>query len=153
MHSPVATLAVQSAPAVPFAPLPADEDAARLDALRRLFQLSRARARLDLFEACAMLATTPSRAAPAIAEALLRALEASLSRSLVLYRPGEAMLSFDERWLLGLLAAAQRDDLDSLAFLLRRRLPHHARRQIGWLAGQLVQRLAQPMAGTGTATV
>ncbi|MFN3955319.1 MAG: hypothetical protein ACK4LQ_12770 [Pararhodobacter sp.] len=132
---------------MPSAALPTNEDAARLDALRHLFRLSRARARLDPFEACAMLATAPSRAAPASAEALLRALEASLGRALVLYRPGEAMLSFDERWLLGLLDAAQRDDTDSMAFLLLRRLPHHACRQIGWLARQVMQRLARFGAG------
>ena len=133
--------ALRTAPATP--PL-SPAEAARLNALRRLFQLSRARARLDLFEACAMLAAQPQRSGPAFAEALLRTLEANLGRALVLYRPGEALLSFDERWLLALLAAALRADGASMAFLLASRLPRHARRQTGWLIARLAETAPLP---------
>lgn len=125
--------------ATPAAPRLSPAETARLDGLRRLFRVSRARQKLDLFEACAILAAAPGRATTALAEALLRSLETSLGRAPVLYRPGEAMLSFDERWLLGLLAAARRGDEASMHFMLRARLPHHARRQTGWLIWQLAK--------------
>ncbi len=103
----------------------------------------RAMARTDLFRACAMLSTDRTRATEAVATALLRAFSGldGLPR-LQLYQPGEPARSFDEDWLLAALAAADRGDDDSLTFLLARRVPHHARRQIAFLVRALAKALA-----------
>jgi hypothetical protein len=104
----------------------------------------RVMARSDLFRACAMLSADKSRAAEAVATALIRGLTGGggLPR-LRLYQPGANEVSFDELWLLSALAAANRGDSDSLTFLLARRVPAHSRRQIGFLVMALQQALAR----------
>ncbi|NEX45407.1 hypothetical protein [Pseudotabrizicola algicola] len=109
-------------------------------ALRRLAPRCQAAARLDLFRACAMLSAQPDIAAAAYAEALLRGLAVLFGRPPVLHQPAAPELSFDERWIASLVAAALRGDDSSLRFLLASRLPRHAWRQIGWLAGQFALR-------------
>lgn len=109
-------------------------------ALRRLAPRCQAGARLDLFQACAMLSAQPELAARAFAEALLRGLAVVFGRAPVVHQPAARELSFDEAWIASLLDATVRDDQASVQFLLASRLPRHARRQIGWLAAQLAQR-------------
>ena len=86
----------------------------------------------DAVEACALL--HGGRAAETVAQVLLRVFsgEGGMPR-LKLYQPGADDVSFDEAWLLSALAAADRQDHDSLTFLLARRLPKHARRPVGRL--------------------
>jgi hypothetical protein len=109
--------------------------------LRVLAPACRAKARLDLFQACAMLAMDRDQAAQAYAEALVRTLHQGLGRAPVLHRVGEAEMSFDERWLAALFDAQARGDDDSFAFLIRRRLTRGATRQIGFLVAALARRL------------
>lgn len=120
------------------APVPAPADVQRLNWLRLLFRSCRAKARLDLFQACALLGVERPDSAQLYADALLRALSARSARALVLNPPGTATLGFDERWLLSLLAAIARGDEPSRDFLLRSRVPQADRRAIGWLATRLV---------------
>jgi hypothetical protein len=109
--------------------------------LRVLAPACRAKARLDLFQACAMLATDRDQAAQAYADALIRTLEQGLGRPPVLHRAGSAELSFDENWLGALFAAEARGDAASFAFLIDRRLARAAARQIGFLVAGLARRL------------
>jgi hypothetical protein len=111
--------------------------------LRFVARTCRAKARLDVFQACAMLSAHPQAAAEAYADALLRALTAGFRRPPVIYETTATEMSFDEQWLAATICAAAREDEDSLRFLLASRLPHHMRRQIGWLAAQLALRLEQ----------
>lgn len=101
--------------------------------IRRDAARSRARARLDLFGACAMLSTDRDTAARAYLDTLLRTLEQGLGRAPVIYCEACPQMSFDERWIMALLDAHRRSDRDSFAFLLCSRLPHAARRHIGFL--------------------
>lgn len=112
--------------------------------LRFLGRTCRARARIDAYGACAMLSSDPAASAQAYADALLRVLGQGFGRSPVLYAPGNAELSFDERWLLSLIDAVMREDIDSLRFLTVSKIPRHLRRQVAWLAARLVDRLAEP---------
>ncbi len=109
--------------------------------LRVLAPACRAKARLDLFQACAMLTMDRGQAAQAYAEALVRTLAQGLGRMPVLHRAGTAGMSFDEAWLAALFAARARGDDDSFAFLIRRRLARGSERQIGFLVAALAERL------------
>jgi hypothetical protein len=109
--------------------------------LRVLAPACRAKARLDLFHACAMLSLRRDEAAQAFAEALVRTLAQGLGRPPVLHRAGTPEMSFDETWLAALFAARARGDEDSFTFLIRRRLPNGAARQIGFLVAALAERL------------
>lgn len=83
----------------------------------------RASARLDLFEACAVLdPTAPSRTEDVHAPILLRVLGQALDAQPVFLRPGDEDVSFDEHWLIAVLSAVARADHDSFAFLVRRRV-------------------------------
>ena len=126
------------------AALEADAAALRLLApLRFLGRTCRAKARLDAFEACAMLSLDPGASVQAHADALLRVLSQALGRPLKLHAPGSTDLSFDERWLAALVAAAGRGDAGSLGFLTAHRIPRHMARQTVWLARQLAAGLAE----------
>lgn len=107
--------------------------AALLDVLRQIALTCRSAARTDLFEACAVLSNTPNVANTAYAETLMKSLAQALGTSPVLLRPGVPEVSFDEAWLLRAVEAARRDDQSSFLFLLRSRVPHAARRNLGYL--------------------
>lgn len=112
-----------------------------LNALRLAAMRCRARARVDLFNACALLANERAVAAPAYAEALLRTLEQGLSKRPTFYVPGSIDVSFDERWLMTLIFAFRANDLDSAAFLIARRIAPQARRSVGFLAAGVAREL------------
>lgn len=113
-----------------------------LSLLRLLMRQCRAKARLEVFETCRLLLHSPREGAQDYADALLRILGASLPKAPVIHDLRAQERSFDEEWLLALFAALQRDDHCSATFLLRARLPLHLRRPVGWLASELVQRMA-----------
>ena len=97
----------------------------------------RAAARVDLFKACATLALDRDVARQAHAEVLMRSLPQALGRLPVFYRPGVADTSFDEDWLLRIVDRHRASDAGSVAFLLRSRVPDHARRNLGFLIAQI----------------
>lgn len=109
--------------------------------LRVLMRQCRAKARVEPFEACALLHHSPDQGAQAYADALLRILGAALPNGLCIHAVNAPERSFDENWLLALTEAVARDDAPSAAFLLRSRLPVHLRRNVGWLVSQLVARV------------
>ena len=116
-----------------------DADKLVLTMLRFIGARCRAMARTDLFKACAMLSDDRSRAVEAVCTALLRSFSGTGDMPrLRLYEVTSTEVSFDERWLLAALSAARRGDTDSLTFLLARRVPAHARRQIGFLVAALI---------------
>lgn len=117
------------------------EPAQALSKLRRLALKCRARRRLDLFRACQMLSEDRKEAGIAFADALIRTLSQGLGRSPVFFRPGAHEVSFDERWLMSLIAAARDDDEPSFEFLIRSRLARHTHRPTAFLARNLALRL------------
>lgn len=121
-------------------PMPSSQGPA-LTLLRLLMRQCRAKARLEVFEACRLLLHNPREGAQDYADALLRILGTSLPKGPVIHDIRAQERSFDEDWLLALFTAIQRDDHCSVTFLLRARLPLHLRRPVGWLATQLVQRM------------
>lgn len=132
--------------------LPQDDQTALLDdaerwalsTLRFIGARCRGMARGDLFKACAMLSDDRTRAVEAVGTALLRGLNGEHGMpKLRLYQLNSTDISFDESWLLSAISAARRGDETSLTFLLARRIPAHARRQIGFLVVALADALDQ----------
>ncbi|MCV3272856.1 hypothetical protein [Roseobacter sinensis] len=117
--------------------------AAILNELRCVALRCRTARRTDLFEACAVLSQTPNVARTAYAEALMKSLAQALGAAPVLLRPGVAEVSFDEAWLLRTIIAAQADDRSSFLFLIRSRVPHAARRNLGFLILSVSERFGR----------
>jgi hypothetical protein len=116
--------------------------------LRVLMRTCRAKARVDVFQTCALLMHAPNGGAQDYADALLRVLASALPNGPIIHAISARERSFDESWLLALFAAITRKDNGSASFLLRARLPLHLRRPVGWLAAELVARmgpLAEPL--------
>lgn len=91
-----------------------------------------------------MLSRDRTRSRMAFRDALLRTLAEGLDRRMVFYRPHARDLSFDERWLMALIDAAERDEEPSLAFLTTSRLKPHARRHVLFLVGGFVRNATAP---------
>lgn len=111
-----------------------------LNELRRVALRCRSAARTDLFEACAVLSQAQNVARAAYAEVLMKSLAQTLGTAPLLHSPAVAEVSFDEAWLLRTIAAAQSGDRDSFLFLIRSRVPHAARRNLGFLILSLSER-------------
>ncbi len=109
--------------------------------IRVLMRTCRAKARVDVFQTCALLMHAPQEGAQEYADALLRVLAQALPQGPIIHAVNAPERSFDESWLLALFAAITRADHGSVAFLLRARLPLHLRRPVGWLAAELVARM------------
>lgn len=103
-------------------------DWVRLNYIRIQYARSRCAPRLDLFRACTMITPDPAVGLEICTDALVRCLGQALNRMPVFYRPGANTFSFDEAWLLRVLAAVQYDDHDSLTFLVARRVSPPQRR-------------------------
>ena len=104
-----------------------------LNALRVTALNCRVAARDDLTRACALLSQSREQSRGAYASALVRCLTEALGKAPVFFRPGEAELSFDEAWLTRLLMATASGDQDSLAFLIRSRVPGIYQRNVAFL--------------------
>lgn len=110
----------------------------RLDALRRQAARCRTAERLDLFQACSLLLPDRRRAPEVYARALLRTLGQALGRRPVILGPGAVQRSFDELWLLQMIARLECGDTDSFTFLVSRRVPHAYRRSVAFLIHGLI---------------
>lgn len=120
---------------------------ALLNRIRFLAASCRASAKLDLFEACRLLDMQTDAADEACLITLIRVMGQALDARPVFHRPGEADLSFDEAWLLSTIEARMRDDEDSYAFLVTRRIARDKRRTFGMLIFALADRLNAPNGG------
>lgn len=124
-----------------FQPCAAPAPEKTLILLRILMRTCRAKARIEVFQTCALLLNAPKQGAQDYADALLRVLSTALPAGPVIHSVTTPDRSFDERWLLSLFDAILRQDHASASFLLRSRLPVHYRRPVGWLASELLERL------------
>jgi len=134
------TLSARTRPATPIPARAISEPPLAL--LRMLMRTCRAKARVDAFQTCALLMHAPQEGAQEYADALLRVLAAALPNGPIIHAINARERSFDESWLLAVFAAIARKDNGSVTFLLRTRLPLHLRRPVGWLAAELVARMA-----------
>ena len=99
-----------------------------LNHLRFVAMGCRSMRRTDLFEACALLHVTKTATLQAHAEALMRCLHEALGKRPQLFAPGVVQTSFDEKWLVELGLACDRQDTNSVRFLLKSRVaPEHQR--------------------------
>lgn len=117
-------------------------DLALLNHLRFVTMGCRAKARTDLFEACALLSVDRTSSSEAFSVALMRCLGQALGQRPRLLQPGSSEISFDEAWLLQLARATKRGDESSIAFLLASRVPHHLRRHIRFLVARISESFA-----------
>lgn len=113
-----------------------------LNRLRWVARRCRAAARVDLFEACAVLSIDRDVADTAHAEVLMKSLSQALGKAPVFYRPGEAEVSFDEAWLMRVITALREDDDASLVFLLRSRVHPSACRNLTYLIRSVSERFS-----------
>lgn len=104
-----------------------------LDHLRHASRDVRCKGYVDMFGACAALSRNEAVAATAASEVLMRCLSQALGRRPILFRADEPEMSFDEAWLLALARSLREGDAESAAFLLRSRVPAHARRHLVFL--------------------
>ena len=111
--------------------------AAFLNHLRFTALGCRAKARTDLFEACALLAIHRKRSPAAHADALMRCLDQALGKAAIMFRPGTTEISFDEAWLLQLATALSRQDQASSTFLLHSRTDRQYHRHIRFLVAHI----------------
>lgn len=123
---------------------PLDEASrAVLNQLRLVALDCRAAARTDLFEACALLSMNNNVARTAHADALMKCLPQATGKTPKILRPGVSEVSFDEAWIMRLVACIWRGDTDSFEFLLRSRVQPWARRNIGFLIKSLSEQFSQ----------
>lgn len=109
-----------------------------LDHLRHVARDVRCKGYVEMFGACAALSGHAGHAAHAGSEVLMRCLAQALGRRPILHRAGEAEISFDEAWLMALARSLRQGDASSAAFLLRSRVPAHARRHLVYLLRMVV---------------
>ena len=130
-------------PAQPPAPALQDEWRGVLNALRVISLGCRVAVQTDLFKACALLSNKEDTARDAHARALLKCLRQAIQKNPVFYRPGTDQLSFDEAWLMQLLIATKAGDGDSIAFLIRSRVPAMYQRHIAFLIKGISEQFSQ----------
>ena len=126
----------------PEAELADRSEAALLNHIRFVALGCRAKARTDLFQACALLHSSGTQSFRLHAEALMQCLNEALGKQAVLFRPGTAERSFDENWLLRLMTALSNGDEASASFLLHSRIDREKHR----LMRYLLSRVSAPFA-------
>ena len=99
----------------------------------------RSKARADIFYECYLLTLDKKTTHERHLEALLRGWSEAIGQRPVLFQPGETELSFDEAWVLQLLRAMNRNDMDSVTFLIRSRVAPAHRRNVAFLVAQVAQ--------------
>ncbi len=114
-----------------------------LNALRVVALQCRSAARTDLFEACALISNKQNTAHDAYAQALFKCLRQAVRAAPVFYQPGTVELSFDEAWLIRALMASKQGDRDSVAFLIRSRVPKVHQRHIAFLIKGISEQFSQ----------
>lgn len=122
---------------------PDPSDAGFLNHLRFVSLGCRAKARTDLFEACALLSVTRTQSFKAHAEALVLCLNDALGKQAVFFRPGVTERSFDESWLVRLSVALSQGDESSAAFLLHSRIAPEHHRHIRFLIARMSENFSQ----------
>jgi hypothetical protein len=132
----------QARPAVDPAPVRGPHHGADplLDHLRHMARAARCKGYVDMLGACAALSGDDRIAAQAASEVLMRCLAQALGKRPILLREGEPETSFDEAWLMTLARSLRQRDDPSTAFLLRSRVPVHARRHLVVLLRMVVDR-------------
>jgi len=103
----------------------------------------RARARTDMFKACALLTTDKTQSMRAHAEALVQCLNEAMSTRVVFFRPGTKELSFDEAWLVQFARALRHEDEDSVRFLLHSRVRPEHHRNMRFLVSRISEQFSQ----------
>ncbi|MEL7347869.1 MAG: hypothetical protein AAFN17_08960 [Pseudomonadota bacterium] len=115
--------------------------------LRSRAVMVRVAPRVEPFHFCALIETNPHLAAEAYADGALHVLPKAIGRPVVFRRDGAQAPSFDESWVLGILAACDRDDEASVRFGVASRCAAAFRRPLAFLFKGLASRLDE-VAGT-----
>lgn len=123
-------------------PVPALEpdQYAMLSHMRMTAMECRAAARVDLFEACALLTLDGEDARRTFLSTFVKCLSDAVRKRIIWHRPGTAELSFDEAWVMRVVTAIRDEDRASLDFLLRSRVAPVDRRYIGFLLARISDR-------------
>lgn len=115
------------------------ENLALLNRLRFHAIECRAEKRVEFFEACALIQADPASAVDEHIAALIRILDQAIGHKPTIHAPGCKTLSFDEKWLLQIFQQSCVEDLDSVLFLIRRRVISYKQRAFGALVMGLLQ--------------
>ena len=100
----------------------------------------RIEARLSLDEACKLIQVDKKKSAHFFADSILRTLDETLGKPIVLRLPGEKSYSFDEKWLARLITSFRNKDHINIKFLLNSRVENlNKRSYIHFLISGLVE--------------
>lgn len=142
-------LAILSRLDAPFGAPHAQDAPIRLDArpllnhLRLSAMCYRSAARVDLFEACALLSIDGEAAKRTYAETFVACISDALGKRATWFSPGVDDVSFDEAWVLRCIDCIRSGNEDNLNFLLRARVSPAQRRYIGYLLGRISDQFSQ----------
>ena len=114
-----------------------------LNHLRLAAMGCRAEARIDLFEACALLCLDGEDAKRTFVATFVKCLSKSVHAHIKWFQPGTRELSFDEAWVVRCLMSIDDGDSGSLRFLLGSRVDKSDRRYIGFLLGRISEQFRQ----------
>lgn len=117
--------------------LPEPGEISLINHLRIAGMSCRAKPRIDVFEACALLSADKAHTLRAHAEALMRCLNDILGTRAVFYSPGTAEMSFDEAWIVRLATSTVQSDEASTSFLLHSRTPQVHHRHLRFLVARI----------------
>ncbi|MEM6422820.1 MAG: hypothetical protein AAF698_09545, partial [Pseudomonadota bacterium] len=112
---------------------PSEQEVQQLGFLRARALRVRVAPRVEPFHFCALIEADPHREAASYADALMHVLPQAIGRPILFRRPGIQSPSFDEAWVLSIVASAQRGDEASLLFALASRCAAPFRRPIAFL--------------------
>lgn len=110
---------------------------ALLNQLRFQSIACRAERHLGFYEACQLIQADRSLAVEGLIDALVRILGEAIDKTPVIHAPGCGELSFDEKWLMQMFERAAADDIDSVIFLVKRRVNRYKQRSFMMLVTSL----------------
>lgn len=115
----------------------AAEDRPVLELLRSFLDPCHLAGRVNVEQACALVAADPAAELERCGVALLHALDRYSPARFVFHRPGTRDVTFDEAWLVRLIRSAEAGDEASVRLLVHRKIAHGGRRHVAFLAARV----------------
>ena len=99
----------------------------------------RSAARLDIFEACKLFDTQKPLSEDYQLDIFVRTLGQATCKSIIWYKPGCEVYSFDEKWVMAIFRVYKNDDFMSYDFMVRSRISTQKRKIFSLMVANLSQ--------------
>ena len=99
----------------------------------------RSAARLDIFEACKLFDPHKSISEVELLDIFVRTLGQATCGSIIWYKPGCDVYSFDEKWIMAIFRVYKNDDFMSYDFMIRSRISLQKRKIFSLMVANLSQ--------------